>query len=150
MSRWRNMREGDAQIGFGRKGQRLPELSWVIDMVYIEHDEARGNGLGVFALVVDEALRVGRDEGQLSFEGSEFLGVFAVKELDLVADGLDLFGAHDGEQLCHRARSCLLACDGLLYAETGYHAASPPFRTVMVCSLFPKAWRMASRISGWW
>ena len=64
-------------------------------MINIEHDETRGDCVGgLAAAVVRETAGVRRDDGQLAFETSEFVEVFAVKEFDLVANVLDTRVAH--------------------------------------------------------
>ena len=66
------------------------EVAWVVDMVDVEHDETRGDGVGGLACAVSsEAASMRGDDGQLTFEASHFVGVIAVKEFDLVADVLD-------------------------------------------------------------
>ena len=64
-------------------------------MVNIQHDETRRDCVGGLArAVVRETACVQRDDGQLTFETSEFVGVIAVKEFNLVADVLDTRVAH--------------------------------------------------------
>ena len=59
-------------------------------MIDVEHDETRGNGVGGLArAIARETACVRRDDGQLTFETSELVGVVAVEEFDLVADVLD-------------------------------------------------------------
>ena len=71
------------------------ELAGGVYVVNIEHDEPRGDSVGGLArAIVRETAGVRRDDGQLTFETSEFVGVIAVKEFDLVADVLDTRVAH--------------------------------------------------------
>ena len=71
------------------------ELAGVVDVINIEHDETRGDCVGGLArAVVRETAGVGRDDGQLTFETSEFVGVVTVEEFNLVADVLDTSIAH--------------------------------------------------------
>ena len=64
-------------------------------MINVKHDEARRDGVGGLArAVVGETAGVRRDNRQLTFETSELVGVVAVEEFDLVADGLDTRVAH--------------------------------------------------------
>ena len=66
------------------------EISWVINMVNVEHDETRGDSVGrLTRAVVGETAGMRRDDRQLTFEASELVGVVAVEEFDLVADVLD-------------------------------------------------------------
>ena len=71
------------------------EVAGVVDVVDVEHDKTRWDSIGGLArAVVGETAGVRRDDGQLTFETSEFVGVFAVKEFDLVANVLDTRVAH--------------------------------------------------------
>ena len=71
------------------------ELAGVVYMVNVEHDKTRWDGIGGLArAVVRETAGVRRDDGQLTLETSELVGVVAVEEFDLVADVLDTRVAH--------------------------------------------------------
>ena len=71
------------------------EVTGGVYVVNIQHDETRGDGVGGLArAVVRETAGVRRDDGQLTFETSEFVGVVTVEEFDLVADVLDTRVAH--------------------------------------------------------
>ena len=71
------------------------EVAGGVYVVNIQHDETRGDCVGGLArAVVRETAGVRRDDGQLTLETSELVGVFAVKEFDLVADVLNTSIAH--------------------------------------------------------
>ena len=67
------------------------EVAWVVDMVDVEHDKTRWNSVGGFAgAIAIKAACMWRDDRQLLLETSKFVVVLTIKELDLVADVLDL------------------------------------------------------------
>ena len=71
------------------------EVARVVYMVDVEHDEARGDCVGgLAAAVASETAGVRRDDGQLTLETSELVGVVAIEEFDLVADVLNTSIAH--------------------------------------------------------
>ena len=65
------------------------EIAGVVDMVDVEHDQPRGDGVGRLArAIATESASVGRDDRQLTFETRKLVGVFAVEKFNLVADVL--------------------------------------------------------------
>ena len=71
------------------------EVAGFLNMIDVEHDETRGDCVGGLALAVArETAGMRRDDRQLAFETSEFVGVLAIEEFDLVADVLDTRVAH--------------------------------------------------------
>ena len=66
------------------------EVAGIVDVVDVQHDETRWDGVGGLArAIIVKTAGMRRDDGQLTFETSELVGVVAVEEFDLVADGLD-------------------------------------------------------------
>ena len=73
------------------------EVAWVVDVVDVEHDETRGDGVGGLACAVTrETACVRRNDRQLTFETSELVRVIAIEEFDLVTNVLDTRVAHGG------------------------------------------------------
>ena len=71
------------------------ELAGVVDVVDVEHDKTRWDSIGGLArAVAHETAGVRSDDGQVTFETSELVGVIAIEEFDLVANILNAWVTH--------------------------------------------------------
>ena len=85
------------------------DVAGVVDMVDIEHDEARRDRVGRLTRAVTcETAGMWCDDRQLTFEAGKFLGILTVEEFDLVADMLNAWILHGGFYLVPDNR-CWLA-----------------------------------------
>lgn len=67
------------------------EVAGVVDVVDVEHDETRRNGIsGLARAIIVKTTSMRRDDRKLALEARQLVVIIAIKEFDLVADVLDL------------------------------------------------------------